>query len=53
MIKVKCPRCDGRGEYRIIQHYKGEKHETTTDCMFCGGTGKVPRSATYKEVRRG
>jgi len=48
MKEVKCPLCNGKGEYDA--EVAGVVYPV--NCTFCNGTGKVPKSATYSGKRR-
>lgn len=51
-MEVKCPQCNGKGEYEVIQKWEDEEISTPVKCTLCEGTGKVDKSTTYKGVRR-
>lgn len=49
MKLANCPVCNGDKEYIIeVANIK-----YPVNCTFCGGEGKVPKSATYSGVRKG
>jgi len=52
MKEVKCPVCNGKGEYNIIQDYQGLKFDVPVKCDYCNGTGKVDKGATYTGIRK-
>ena len=41
---VKCPVCEGKGEYDVIQSYGGEDTKLTIECYACLGKGKITRA---------
>ena len=38
---VKCPECEGIGEYNIEQYWQGKKYLTPVTCPSCNGKGKI------------
>lgn len=51
-MKVKCPQCEGKGAYDLVQNWQGEEITTPVKCSLCYGTGKVDKSVTYTGIRR-
>lgn len=43
-MNVKCPQCEGKGEYNYESSFQGEKLVYPVKCTICEGTGKVPKS---------
>lgn len=50
--KVKCPQCNGKGEYNTKSNYEGEEIIYPVKCILCNGIGKVNKSVTYTGRRR-
>lgn len=51
-MKVKCPQCDGKGEYKLAQKWEGKNIIVPVKCTMCDGTGKVEKSMTYTGIRK-
>lgn len=51
-MKVKCPKCQGKGEYNTESNFNGETIIYPVKCNLCNGIGKVEKSATHTGIRR-
>jgi len=49
MKLVKCPQCQGKGEYETIV----KDIQYPVKCTYCNGTGEVPKTMTYTGIRKG
>ena len=52
MKLVKCPQCNGKGEYNSIQKYQEIEFDVPVKCDYCDGAGKVPKTLTYTGIRK-
>lgn len=49
---VRCPACEGKGEYDTESTWGKENIIYPVKCTYCDGTGKVSRSQTYTGIRK-
>lgn len=52
MKLVKCPECNGEGQYEIEQHYQGEVYLTPVTCPYCGGEKRITWSHFCSNFRK-
>lgn len=49
MKMVKCPQCNGKGEYDV----EDKRGNYPVKCTYCDGSGKIEKAATYSGIRKG